>query len=217
MKTITEEALLNALRWRYATKQFDPTRKIDPRTWAALEEALVLSPSSFGLQPWKFLVITDQATKEKLVSHAWGQRQFADASHVVIFTVQHSVSAAHVRRFMERVVSVQGGSVEALAGYEKVINGFIERMPSPQALKEWSARQLYIALGNFLTSAALLGVDTCPMEGLNPSGFDEVLGLTETEYATMAACPAGYRSPDCKQAARPKVRYDKKDIVVPHP
>lgn len=213
MKTIEPETLLARLRWRYATKQFDPSKKIDPATWAALEEALVLSPSSFGLQPWKFLVITDPATKEKLVPLSWGQRQVADASHTVVFAVRHPLAAVDVRRHIERTAEVQGTPLEKLAGLEKVIVGFLEKPPYPLDIRAWSTRQVYIALGNFMTSAALLGVDTCPMEGLDPSGYDKVLGLEGSGYFTVAACPAGYRNATDKSAGLPKVRFQSEDVI----
>ena len=106
MKTIDTETLLDAQQRRYATKQFDPDRKIDAALWDALEQTLILSPSSFGLQPWKCLVITNQQTKEALVPRSWGQRQVADASHVVVFTVKHPLTAGHVRRHIERTAEV---------------------------------------------------------------------------------------------------------------
>jgi hypothetical protein len=129
VSAIDTETLLSQLRWRYATKQFDPQRKIDSSTWATLEEALILSPSSFGLQPWRFYVITDEATKEKLVPLSWGQRQLADASHVVVFAVKHPISPADVRHYIERTAEVRGSDAEDLAGFEKVINDFIQNPP----------------------------------------------------------------------------------------
>jgi nitroreductase len=198
------ETLLRQLNWRYANKRFDPAKKIDPLTWAALEEALILSPSSFGLQPWRFYVITDEATKEKLVPLSWGQRQLAEASHVVIFAVRHPIFPADVRHYVERSVEIRGGEVEDLAGFEKVINDFLENPPYALDIKAWSSRQVYIALGNFMTCAALLGVDTCPMEGLDPAGYDKALGLEGSGFWTVAACPAGYRAETDKHAALPR-------------
>lgn len=214
MNTISTETLLGAFKWRYATKQFDPTRKIDAATWAALEETLVLSPSSFGLQPWRFFVLTDQGTREKLVSVSWGQRQVVDASHTVVFAVKHPLTAEDVHAHIARAAEVRGTRVEDLAGLEKVINGFIAKPAYPLDIKEWSTRQVYIALGNFMTAAALLGVDTCPMEGLDPAGYDKVLGLEGSGYFTVAACPAGYRTATDKYAATAKVRFPKEKIVV---
>jgi len=216
MKTIDTETLLDAQNRRYATKQFDPAKKIPAVLWDALEQTLVLSPSSFGLQPWKFVVITNQATKDALLPQSWGQRQVADASHLVVFAVKHPLTAGDVRRHIERTAEVQGTPLEKLAGFEKIVAGFLEKPPYPLDLKEWSTRQVYIALGNFMISAALLGVDTCPMEGLDPAGYDKVLGLEGQGYFTVAACPAGYRAGDDKNAVLPKVRFAKKDVMVYH-
>ncbi|MGH8047032.1 MAG: NAD(P)H-dependent oxidoreductase [Chthoniobacterales bacterium] len=212
MKRIEASDLLDALKWRYAAKKFDRSRRIDPQTWAALEETLVLSPSSYGLQPWKFLVITDQAVKDALVPLSWGQTQPAEASHMVVFAVKHPFTAADVRRHIARSAEVHGITVETLAGLEKVILGY---MNTPELdVRAWSTRQVYIALGNFMTAAAVLGIDTCPMEGINPAAYDKVLGLEGTGYFTVVACPAGYRASDDKQATRAKVRFPAADIVT---
>lgn len=213
MHTINAETLLAAQKRRYATKQFDAGKKIPAATWAVLEESLVLSPSSFGLQPWKFIVITNQAVKDALVPQSWGQRQVADASHVVVFAVKHPLTAEDVRKHVVRTSEVQGTPLEKLAGFEKVVAGFLEKPPYPLEMKEWSSRQVYIALGNFMTSAALLGVDTCPMEGLDPAGYDKVLGLEGTGFYTVAACPAGYRAATDKYAALPKVRFAAETVI----
>lgn len=214
MKTIGEETLLDALKWRYATKQFDPAKKIAPATWTALEDALVLSPSSFGLQPWKFVVVDDPAIREALVAKSWGQRQVVDASHLVVFTVKHPLTADDVHRHIVRTSEVQGTPLEKLAGFEKVVAGFLEKPPYPLDLQAWSTRQVYLALGNFMTAAALLGVDTCPMEGLDPAGYDAVLGLEGSGYFTVAACPAGYRAETDKYSAAPKVRFEKHHMIT---
>lgn len=206
---ISTQNLLQQLRWRYATKKFDPTKKIAAADWAALEEALVLTPSSFGLQPWKFIVITDSATKEKLVPASWGQKQLAEASHVVVFAIKKNLGAAEVDRFLQRTVEVRGGSLEALAGYRNMMTGFLAKTN----VQDWATRQVYIALGNFMTSAALLGIDACPMEGLEPAKYDELLGLPARGLATVVACVAGYRAADDKYATLPKVRFQHGDVI----
>ncbi len=213
MKRIETTELLGALNWRYATKKFDPARKIDPETWSALEQALVLAPSSFGLQPWKFLVVTDPAVRESLVAHSWGQRQIADASHLVVFAVKHPLDAADVHRHIERTAEVQGTPIESLAGLEKVVAGFVENPPFGLEMRSWSTRQVYIALGVFMTSAALLGIDTCPMEGLDPAAYDKVLGLEGSGYFTAVACPAGFRAADDHASSRAKVRFAANEII----
>lgn len=210
---ISNASLLDSLRWRYATKKFDPSRKISPSDWQTLEEALVLSPSAFGLQPWKFIVITDQATKEALVPVSWGQRQVADCSHLVVFAHKKMIDADFVDENLRRIAEVRGVPMESLAGYRKVIAGsLLEGLVSEQ-LTAWSQRQTFIALGNFVTCAALLGIDTCPMEGLVPAKYDEILGLAERGLTTGAACPAGYRAADDAYAGHPKVRFAKQDVI----
>lgn len=210
---ISNDALLTQLRWRYATKQFDPTRKIPVADWKALEEALVLSPSSFGLQPWKFLVVTDQATKEALVPVSWGQRQVADCSHLVVFAYKKEITLDYIDANLQRMVDVRGGTLESLAAYRKLMSDKIIDGPLRHQIKEWNQRQAYIAFGSFMTCAALRGIDTCPMEGLEPEKYDEILGLTQRGFAAVAACPTGYRSADDRYASLPKVRFETKDLV----
>ena len=210
---ISNASLLDSLRWRYATKKFDPSRKISPADWQTLEEALVLSPSAFGLQPWKFIVVTDQATKEALVPVSWGQRQVADCSHLVVFAHKKVIDAEFVDENLRRIAEVRGVSVESLDGYRQVIAGsLVDGLPREQ-MPAWSQRQTFIALGNFMTCAALLGIDTCPMEGLIPAKYDEILCLSERGWTTGAACPAGYRAADDAYAQHPKVRFEKQDVI----
>src|SRR3954468_6899883 len=105
-RAIDREQLLGQLEWRYATKQFDPHRKISSKDWAALEEALVLTPSSYGLQPWKFLVVTDPATRQKLLAASWGQSQITDASHLVVFTIKTNLTEDDVEAYLSRIAAV---------------------------------------------------------------------------------------------------------------
>lgn len=211
--TLSPDLLLRALRWRYATKKFDPSRKIAAEEWKALEEALVLTPSAFGLQPWKFLVITDQATKEKLVPASWGQRQVADCSHLVVFTHKRDLSSEFIEKYLRRIAEVRGVSLESLEGFRKVIAGTVIDGPAAEHIQFWNQRQTYLAFGSFMTCAALLGIDTCPIEGLLPAQYDEILGLAERGLTTGAACPAGYRAADDRYATLPKVRFAPEDVL----
>lgn len=210
---VSTEQLLQQLHWRYATKKFDATKKIADDLWQTLVESLVLAPSSFGLQPWKFFVVTNPETRQQLVEHTWGQTQVVDASHLVVLAFKQNLSTADVDRYMKNISDVRQVPVENLQGFAKVINGFLDKPPYPLDIDEWSKRQVYIALGQFMTSAALLGIDTCPIEGFNPAKYDEVLGLTELGYASVVLCPAGYRADDDKNAAMPKVRYPIPEVV----
>lgn len=205
--------LLAALNWRYATKSFDPAKKIPAETWSALEESIVLTPSSFGLQPWKFFVIQDSALRESLVPHAWNQRQVADCSHLVVMTVPKELGEDHIDANIARMVEIRGGTADALLGFRNMVAGFRSQLAEQGGLTQWAKLQAYIALGQFMLAASLLGIDTCPMEGFVPEKFDEVLGLAKTGHTTAVLCPAGYRAEGDKYATLPKVRFKKEDVI----
>ena len=211
---MTSDTLITQLNWRYATKAFDPVKKIAAADWAALEQALILTPSSYGMQPYKFLVITDPAVKEKLVPASWNQRQPADCSHYIVFAARTANSVADVDEYMARIAEVRGGSADALGGFKKMLVADVVDGERGKAATEWAARQAYIALGNFMTAAAVLGIDTCPMEGFVPTQYDEILGLREKGLTAAVACAAGYRAAEDKYAALPKVRFPASKLIV---
>ena len=210
---ITETQLLQALRWRYATKAFDPTRKIPAATWAAMQDSLVLSASSFGLQPYRFIIVENAATRTALMPHAWGQRQIVDASHLVVFAARLGMTEAEIDRHLDRVLQVRGGTKEALAGYRQMMVGHLLAEGAATRIPQWTAHQVYLALGNLLTCAAMLGVDTCPIEGFVPAEFDKILNLPSQGYAAVVCCVLGYRSAADKYAALPKVRQSSGELV----
>lgn len=213
MSTLTPAALLEQLTWRYATKRFDAARKIPTQAWNALEQSLVLTPSSFGLQPWRFLVIQDPALRQKLLPLSWGQTQVVEASHFVVFTALKKVDPTHVRRFIELTAQTRQTPVEALKGYQDLMTGFVSRPETAFNAQEWAARQVYIALGQFMATCAMLGIDACPMEGIDPAKYDEVLSLPQDGYATVVACAVGYRAPDDKYASAAKVRFPVGELI----
>lgn len=213
MSQVSPEQLLAALEWRYATKAFDPNRIIPEVEWSALERALVLTPSSFGMQPWHFLVITDRALRERLVPHAWGQRQVADCSHFVVLCHRRETGLPDIDRLIHRIQEVRGTPVEKLAGLRKMLVGTLVDGAFRPVIGEWAVRQVYIALGNFMTAAALLGVDTCPMEGFSIEHFDEILGLGPRGLSAAVCCAAGYRADADRYASMAKVRYPQAELV----
>ena len=214
MTPINRIQLLEQLNWRYATKQFDPTRKISAQDWAALEEALLLTPSSGGLQPWKFIVVTDPAVRAKLLPASYGQAQITNASHLVVFASKKNFNAADVDAHIKHVAEVQGVSVEALAPLRGMLVGGIVQSMDEKARDAWARNQAYIALGNLLTSAAVLGIDACPMEGFDRAQYDEILGLTAKGFASAAIVTLGYRLPTDKYASAPKVRFPREQIFT---
>lgn len=212
----TSSDLLTQLRWRYATKRFDPTRTIPADTWSALEQALVLAPSSFGLQPWKFLVVVNKDLRQQLRAASWGQSQVTDASHYVVIAGLRTTTEADVDRFLQCQSRVRGTPLESMAGYRKVLVDFLAKGWASKDLAAWNARQGYIALGQFMTASAMLGVDTCPMEGIDMAAYDRILGLDGSRYTTLCACAAGHRAADDKYASAAKVRYPHAEIVEHH-
>lgn len=212
MPHLPPQDLLAALQWRYAVKAFDSNKKIPADTWAALETSLQLTPSSYGMQPWKFVVVEDPALKAELRAASWNQKQVVDCSHFVVFTHHPDVNEGDVFRFLDAMAAARNIPRENLVKYGELIlkdlNG-----PRKAMIKEWTSRQCYIALGNFMTSAALVGVDTCPMEGLDPLKYDQILGLDKTRFRTVVACAAGYRAADDRFAKEAKIRYPLSEIL----
>lgn len=210
--SLPPDQLVAALRWRYATKQFDSTRKIPDATWDAIEESLVLTPSSCGLQPWKFHVVKNPAVRAKLLAESWNQPQVTEASHFVVLTSRTDLSTADIDAWISRMAEVQQKSIDAVAPLKGMIIGFAERM-SAEERSAWNARQSYIALGQLMAVAAVLGIDACPMEGISASAYDRILGLEGSGYATVVACALGYRSEDDKYAATPKARFERTEMI----
>jgi nitroreductase len=213
MPTLSPGELLQRLNWRYATKRFDPQRKLTPEVWSALEQALVLAPSSFGLQPWKFVVVETPAVRQQLRAASWNQSQVTDASHYVVVAGLRTTTVADVDRYLQHQAQVRGQSLESLAGYRQVLVGFLQQGWAAADLGAWNARQGYIALGQLMTAAAMLGVDTCPMEGIDMAAYDRLLGLDGSRYTTLCACAVGHRAADDKYASAIKVRFPREQVV----
>lgn len=212
-----EQAVLlnpvDALLWRYATKQFDPGRKIPAHIWSQIEKSLILTPSSFGLQPWKFVVVTDLAVREKLVSVSWNQRQPADCSHLVVISRIERMDEQRVDEHLSLTAKERCIPVESLAPFKKMVMAFVDNM-SEEFLAEWMAKQCYIALGNLMTTAAQLGVDNCPMEGFDKGEYDKILGLPEKGCRSVVLCALGYRDENDKYGKVAKVRFAQSDLIV---
>jgi nitroreductase len=147
-----------------------------------------------------------------LLGESWRQLQVTEASHYVVLTARTDLDASDIDAWMARMGEVQASPVETLASYRGVIAGFAQAM-SHEARHAWNVRQAYIALGQLMASAAVLGVDACPMEGISAAGYDQVLGLAGSGYATVVACALGYRAADDKYAAIPKARFERARII----
>lgn len=212
MPSLPPADLVAALRWRYATKKFDP-RRLPEAVWKALAESLVLAPSSYGLQPWRFLVVEDAAVRARLREHSWNQGQVTDASHLVVFLRRVATGEADIDRHVARIAEVRGVDAAKIDPYRQLMVANVARGMPPEVQREWAARQVYIALGQFMAAAAVLGVDTCPLEGISPGKYDEILGVRGTGFETVVACVAGYRAADDAYAQAAKVRFPDADVV----
>lgn len=208
-----QNSVVDGLKWRYATKKFDPSRKIADATWNKIEEAMMLTPSSFGLQPWKFVVVTDQNIKAQLPALSWNQEQPSGCSHYVVLCRLEEMTADYAVQFVEHMATTRGISVESLSAYKDVMLGFIKGK-SPEQLNDWMARQCYIALGNLMTAASMYGIDNCPMEGIDQAAYDKLLGLPEKGCRSLMACALGYRAADDRHAQLAKVRFPKSDVFI---
>ena len=207
--------LLANLSWRYAVKKFDPTRKIAAATWKTLEQATVLAPSSYGLQPWRIVVITDPEVRIRLRVAAYNQSQITDASHLVVFARRKEVTQADIATYVQRVATVRKTSLEAQEDFKQMMNRSVAtpaNLPGG-SMDTYTRSQTYIALGFFLYTAAQLNIDACPMEGFEPAKFDEILGLTADGYAASVVATAGYRATDDWLAGLAKVRPEPAQII----
>lgn len=213
MPTETQVDPVKSLEWRYATKKFDPTKKIDAQTWSKIEKSLVLSPSSFGLQPWKFIVITDEKIKNQLQPISYNQTQPGDCSHLVVLARKNAIDAQYIEKYMALNAEVKKVPLDALDALKGMQLGFIGSM-TPERLDAWQTNQVYIALGILLSAAAELGVDACPMEGLDKDAYDKLLGLPEKGCHAVVMCALGYRAADDKYAEMPKVRFPESELIV---
>jgi|CXWL01.1.fsa_nt_gi nitroreductase len=201
------------LFWRYATKKFDPTKHLTQEQLDELLESARLSASSYGLQPYKLVVVTNPAIRAKLREHAWNQSQVTDASHLVVICSYRTIDAAYIDRFVGIIASERGVSVESLKGYRDMMVGSIQGR-TPEQLADWMKRQSYIALGFLLSAAAQHQIDACPMEGFDATHVDVDLGLAEENLTAAVFCPLGFRASDDATASYKKVRFPKEEFIV---
>ncbi|MFN8791660.1 MAG: NAD(P)H-dependent oxidoreductase [Bdellovibrionales bacterium] len=207
------QQIVEKLNWRYAVKKFDAKRKISESDWNVLAESLRLAPSSYGLQPWKFLVIRNRDILKKLTPATWNQTQVEDCSHYVVFATPTRMTTEHVENFVQKMVSVRGVERSTLQGYYSMMNKNVVENLEPAKGLEWMRRQAYIAMGFLMETAALMDLDSCPIEGLEPEKYDQILGLKEKGWSAIASVALGYRHADDKYQSAKKVRFDRKDVI----
>jgi nitroreductase len=206
-------SLTNALRWRYATKKFDPKRSVPEAIVDSLLESANLSATSYGLQPYRFIVVRDRDLQQQLVTSSYGQRQVADASHLIVIATRTDVDESYICDYIDMMEQQRNLDRGRLKQYGNVMVGAISSM-SDDHRKVWAARQAYIALGTLLAACGTLEIDSCPMEGFVPSEYNELLQLNEQNLHAAVVLPIGYRAADDATQHHPKVRQPLEKMVI---
>ena len=197
--------IVDGLKWRYAVKKFDPTKKLTTEQINYVKEAINFIPSSYGLQPYKVLEITDPQIRAKLKEAAYGQTQLTDAAHVFVFASFTDYNPAKVEAFVNLTAQINPMPKENSDGFKNYLNSMIAGMSNEQ-LAIWTAKQVYIALGSMIAAASEIEIDSAAMEGFDKAKFDEILGLKEKGLASAVIGAIGYRSPEDQNQFLKKVR-----------
>lgn len=205
--------IIESLNWRYATKQFDTNKKLDPEQLETITEAMRLSASSFGLQPWKFVIVTNPDIRAKLRTAAYGQPQITDASHLIVIAVRTDIDDAYVDMYVKSISDTRGVPVADLKAFGDMLKGSLKTR-TPEAILAWSSCQVYIPLGMLLATAAYSEIDACPMEGFDKAQFDEILGLKEQHLESRVLAAVGFRLQGDKAAMQKKVRFPKDQVFI---
>lgn len=198
-------SFLSNLEWRYAAKKFDTTKKVSDEDMGKILEAIRLTPTSFGMQPYHFYIVTNQEKKDAIQAASWHQPQVGSCSHLIVMCARNDLMAVKDEYFD----AMSGGKEEvrtSLSGFEQMVTGFI-----PNASPEWAKKQVYIAQGFALAACAELQIDSCPMEGFDAAAVAKILEVpSNLDVAVMI--PVGYRAVD--EHPRPKFRFAKEKVFT---
>lgn len=211
-KSALEAEVQKAMQWRYATQQFDRSRKIPSHTFDMLLETMRLTPSSLGLQPWKFIVVNNMNVRRELRDHSWDQPQVTEASHFVVLCSYKKLDDSLMNKHLEQLRLEWGLNRDDLQSMNNLYRSFLADK-SPVEMREWMGQQVYIVLGNVLAAAALCGIDACPMEAFNKEAYKEILGTDRMGVEPRVAVALGYRVESDIYAKHDKVRFPQRDII----
>ncbi len=204
---------LDKLQWRYACKKFDTTKKLSEAKLTVLKQAFNLTATSYGLQPLKMLVISNQTLKEELVPLTMNQSQVADCSEVLVLCTETQISSSYIKEYFDTVVSLRETPRDVLQPFEDFLtNDFSQKDPSQ--INTWMAKQAYLALGNLLTVCALEDIDACPIEGFEPKKYDSFLNLPEKGLQSVLVLAVGYRADDDIFSKMTKVRRGIEKVII---
>jgi len=210
----TAQHWLDQLHWRYATKAYDTAKKITNEQWKTILESVRLAPSSYGLQPYKVVIVEDPELRKELRAAAWNQAQVTDANHFVVFAAKQTITEKDVDDFIKLTAETRGMPADALKQYRDIIVSDLVQGKRAQMIPEWTARQCYIALGFLLAAAAVQKVDASPMEGFDPFEFTKILELDKIGYKAVVIAAVGHRRADDWLAPLKKVRWPHSDLFI---
>mgnify|MGYP000448013283 FL=1 len=200
--------LIEALEWRYACKKFDTDKRISDTNLETIFDSIQLTPSSYGLQPIKVLLIETKELREQIKPIAWNQAQVVDASHLLVFCHYTALSESYVDQHVSLMANTRNLPIEKLQGFGTHVKSSIATMDADH-VNQWTGKQTYIALGQVLLSCALLKIDATPMEGFDRKALDELLDLSKDGLSASLLCPIGYRHAEDPYIALKKVRKTK--------
>lgn len=200
--------LIEALEWRYACKKFDANKRISDTDLDTILDSIQLTPSSYGLQPIKVLLIETKELREQIKPIAWNQAQVVDASHLLVFCHYTALSESYIDQHVSLMANTRNLPIEKLQGFGTHVKSSIATMDADH-VNQWTGKQTYIALGQVLLSCALLKIDATPMEGFDRKALDELLDLSKDGLSTSLLCPIGYRHAEDPYIALKKVRKTK--------
>lgn len=206
-------SIIEKLQWRYATKKFDTSRQLSEDQLNTLKEAFNLTALSYGLQTLKLVIVKDKTIRESLVELSYGQRQVADASHLLVLCIQNEIDEHDINTHFETIKTIRNTPEAVLEPFKKQLKSTIEAMPVEKKIG-WATKQAYIALGNLMTVCAVEGIDSCPMEGFIPKALDKALGLEEQGLSSVLLLPVGYRASDDLFSDLKKVRKQLSETII---
>ncbi len=205
--------LIESLQWRYATKKFNPEKSVSPEDLQTILEAGNLAATSYGLQPFQFVVVSDPDLRQQLVPFSYNQPQVGQASHVIVIAVRTDVDADFIRASAKLTEKKRGLEEGQLDGYAKQMIGAIMSMNDEQRIV-WAQKQSYIVLANLMVACATLKIDSCPMEGFIPADYNRLLELDSKNLHASVVLPVGYRAEDDEQQSFAKVRKTLEEMTL---
>ena len=208
-----EHTIIKNLNWRYATKKFNATKKIAKTDLAVLKEAVRLSASSYGLQPYQVILVENEDLRQQIKAVGWNQTQITDASDLLIFANITNVGSIEIQKYIQNMATTREVPVENLKGFEDMMYNAIEAL-TPEAKEVWSAKQAYIALGTLLSAAADLKIDATPMEGFDRNAVNQILGLPEKGLSAAVIVTLGYRHDEDTTQHYKKVRKPNEELFI---